>query len=41
MIIPNVIGVFLLSGVLIAGLKKYANNIDEVDTTPIPVVDKD
>jgi len=41
MIIPNVIGVFLLSGVLIADLKKYANNIDEVDTTPIPVVDKD
>ena len=40
-IIPNVIGVFLLSGVLIADLKKYANNIDEVDTTPIPVVDKD
>lgn len=41
MIIPNVIGVFLLSGVLIADLKKYANNTDEVDTTPIPVVDKD
>ena len=41
MIIPNVIGVFLLSGVLIADLKKYANNIDEVDPTPIPVVDKD
>lgn len=41
MIIPNVIGVFLLSGVLIADLKKYVNNIDEVDTTPIPVVDKD
>lgn len=41
MIIPNVIGVFLLSGVLIADLKKYANNIDEVDLAPIPIVDKD
>ena len=41
MIIPNVIGVFLLSGVLVADLKKYANNIDDVDPTPVPVVDRD
>ena len=41
MIVPNVIGVFLLSGVLMADLRKYAHNIDDVDPTPIPVVDRD
>ncbi|MDY2959370.1 MAG: sodium:alanine symporter family protein [Hornefia sp.] len=41
MIIPNVIGIFLLSGVLVKDLKKYGNNIDDVDSTPIPVVDRD
>lgn len=41
MIVPNVIGVFLLSGVLMADLRKYAHNIDDADPTPIPVVDRD
>ena len=41
MILPNVIGVFLLSGVLVKDLKRYGNNIDDVDPTPVPVVDRD
>ena len=40
MVIPNVIGVWLLSGHLIDDVHKYVHNIDEVDPTPIPVVHK-
>jgi len=37
MVVPNVIGVWLLSGVIMADTHKYVNNIDEVDPAPIPV----
>jgi AGCS family alanine or glycine:cation symporter len=40
MVIPNVIGVWLLSGHLMEDVHKYVHNIDEVDPTPIPVVHK-
>lgn len=40
MAIPNLIAVLLLSGVIAAETKKYINDIDAVDETPIPVVDK-
>ncbi len=40
MVIPNVIGVWLLSGHLMDDVHKYVHNIDEVDPTPIPVVHK-
>ena len=38
MVIPNVIGIFALSKYLIADYKKYINDIDAVDDTPIPVL---
>ena len=40
MVIPNAIGVWLLSGHLMDDVHKYVHNIDEVDPTPIPVVHK-
>ena len=40
MVVPNVIGVWALSGVLVKDLKTYVNDIDAVDPTPIPVVNK-
>lgn len=40
MVVPNVIGVWALSTPLIGDLKRYVNNIDDVDPTPIPVVNK-
>lgn len=40
MVIPNVIGVWLLSGPLMEDVHKYVRNTDEVDPTPIPVVHK-
>lgn len=40
MVVPNVIGVWLLSGHLMDDVHKYVHNIDEVDPTPIPVVHK-
>ncbi len=40
MVVPNVIGVWYLSSPLVADLKKYVNDIDAVDPTPIPVVHK-
>nr|WP_296956591.1 sodium:alanine symporter family protein [uncultured Mediterraneibacter sp.] len=38
MAIPNLIAVLLLSPVIVAETKKYINDLDKVDTTPIPVV---
>ena len=38
MAIPNLIAVLLLSPVIVKETKKYANNLDAVDDTPIPVV---
>jgi AGCS family alanine or glycine:cation symporter len=39
MAIPNLIAVLLLSPVIVKETKKYVNNLDAVDDTPIPVVE--
>ena len=39
MAIPNLIAVLLLSSVIVKETKKYVNNLDAVDDTPIPVVE--
>lgn len=38
MAIPNLIAVLLLSPVIVKETKKYINNLDAVDDTPIPVI---
>lgn len=38
MAIPNLIAVLLLSGEIVSETKKYINNLDAKDETPIPVV---
>lgn len=38
MAIPNLIAVLLLSPVIVKETKKYINNLDKVDDTPVPVV---
>lgn len=38
MAIPNLIAVLLLSPVIVRETKKYINNLDRVDDTPVPVV---
>ena len=38
MVVPNVIGIMLLSGVLVKETKKYINNLDQVSDEPVPVV---
>lgn len=40
MAVPNLIAVLLLSGVIARETKHYLKNLDEIDTTEIPVVDK-
>ena len=40
MAIPNLIAVLLLSGVITKETRHYLNNLDEVDKTEIPCVDK-
>lgn len=40
MAIPNLVAVLLLSNVIISETKKYINDIDKKDTTPIPVIKK-
>ena len=40
MAVPNLIAVLLLSGVIARETKYYLKNLDEIDTTEIPVVDK-
>ena len=40
MAIPNIIAVLFLSNEVAADTKHYLNNLDEVDETPIPIVDK-
>lgn len=40
MAIPNLIAVLLLSGVIARETRHYLKNLDEVDTTEIPCVDK-
>ena len=39
MAIPNLIAVLLLSPVIVKETKKYVNNLDAVDDTPIPVIE--
>lgn len=39
MAIPNLIAVLLLSGVIVKETKKYINNLDAKDDSPVPVVD--
>ena len=41
MSIPNLIAVLLLSGVIVKDTKKFINNLDGWDETPIPVIDDD
>lgn len=41
MVIPNVIGVFALTRPLLDDYHKYINDIDAVDDTPIPVVERE
>ena len=40
MAVPNLIAVLLLSGVIARETKHYLKNLDEIDATEIPVVDK-
>ena len=40
MAIPNLIAVLLLSGVIASETRHYLNNLDEEDTTEIPVIDR-
>lgn len=40
MAIPNIVAVLFLSNEVAADTKHYLNNLDEVDDTPIPVVDR-
>ena len=40
MAVPNLVAVLLLSGVIAKETRHYLKNLDEVDTTEIPVVDK-
>lgn len=38
MAIPNLVAVLLLSPVIVAETKKYINNLDQYDETPVPVI---
>lgn len=40
MAIPNIIAVLFLSNEVAADTKHYLNNLDEIDETPIPIVDR-
>jgi AGCS family alanine or glycine:cation symporter len=40
MILPNIIAVLLLSGVITSETKKYLGSIEDVDTTPIPLLEE-
>lgn len=40
MAIPNLIAVLFLSNVMVADTKKYINNLDAKDDTPVPVIKK-
>lgn len=39
MSIPNLVAVLLLSGVIVRDTRKYINDLDAWDETPVPVVD--
>ena len=38
MAIPNLVAVLLLSNVIVSETKKYINDLDAKDDTPIPVI---
>ena len=38
MAIPNLVAVLLLSNVIVKETKKYINDLDAMDDTPVPVV---
>ena len=40
MAIPNLIAVLLLSNVIVKETKKYINDLDTRDDTPVEVIDK-
>lgn len=40
MAIPNIVAVLFLSNEVAADTKHYLNNLDEIDETPIPIVDR-
>lgn len=40
MALPNIIAILWLSGEISADTKHYLKNLDEIDETPIPIVDK-
>ena len=40
MAIPNLIAVLLLSNDIVRETKKYINNLDMKDETPVPVIKK-
>ncbi|MEZ3488371.1 MAG: sodium:alanine symporter family protein [Lachnospiraceae bacterium] len=40
MAIPNLVAVLLLSGEIVRETRKYINNLDARDTTPVPVIKK-
>ncbi|MCP1101195.1 AGCS family alanine or glycine:cation symporter [Aequitasia blattaphilus] len=39
MAIPNLVAILLLSNVIVAETKKYINNLDEKDDTPVPIIE--
>jgi AGCS family alanine or glycine:cation symporter len=41
MVIPNVIGIWLLMSTMNKDVKRFVDNIDDVDSTPIPVIDQE
>ena len=38
MAIPNLVAVLLLSNVIVKETKMYINDLDKVDSTPVPVI---
>ena len=40
MAIPNLVAVLLLSNEMVRDTKKYINDLDAKDTTPVPIVKK-
>ena len=40
MAIPNLVAVLLLSNVIVKETKKYINDLDKKDDTPVEVIDR-
>ncbi|MEF2919529.1 MAG: alanine:cation symporter family protein, partial [Acutalibacteraceae bacterium] len=41
MAIPNIVAIWMLSKVIADDTKHYLGNLDEIDRTEIPVIDKE